>query len=65
MYGRLKYLSTDDSEVRAASIIPDDNYFTGPYIPEDNSELRTRRRENLKSYSVRRKIFGILRHVAS
>jgi hypothetical protein len=26
-----------------------DNYFTRQYIPEDNSELHTRRRENLKS----------------
>jgi len=27
-----------------------DNYFTRQYIPEDNSELHTRRRENLKSH---------------
>jgi hypothetical protein len=27
-----------------------DNYFTRQYIPEDKSELNTRRRENLKSY---------------
>jgi hypothetical protein len=27
-----------------------DNYFTRHYIPEDKSELHTRRRENLKSY---------------
>jgi hypothetical protein len=27
-----------------------DNYFTQQYIPEDNSELHTRRRENLKSH---------------
>jgi hypothetical protein len=26
-----------------------DNYFTRQYMPEDNSELHTRRRENLKS----------------
>jgi hypothetical protein len=26
-----------------------DNYFTRQYIPEDNSEHHTRRRENLKS----------------
>jgi hypothetical protein len=25
-----------------------DNYFTWQYIPEDNSELHTRRRENFK-----------------
>jgi hypothetical protein len=34
-----------------------DNYFTRQYIPEDNSEHHTRRRENLKSHvsaSVRR-----------
>jgi hypothetical protein len=29
-----------------------DNYFTRQYIPEDNSELRTLRRENLKSHNV-------------
>jgi len=56
-------LSTDVSEVRAASIIRDeeaartsetsvDNYFTRQYIPEDNSELHTRRRENLKSHEI-------------
>jgi hypothetical protein len=28
-----------------------DNYFTRQYIPEDNSEHHTRRRENLKSHS--------------
>jgi hypothetical protein len=27
-----------------------DNCFTRQYIPEDNSELHTRRRENLKSH---------------
>jgi hypothetical protein len=27
-----------------------DNYFTWQYIPEDKSELHTRRRENLKSH---------------
>jgi hypothetical protein len=27
-----------------------DNYFTRQYLPEDNSELHTRRRENLKSH---------------
>jgi hypothetical protein len=27
-----------------------DNYFARQYIPEDNSELHTRRRENLKSH---------------
>jgi hypothetical protein len=27
-----------------------DNYFTRQYIPEDNSELHTLRRKNLKSY---------------
>jgi hypothetical protein len=29
-----------------------DNYFTWQYIPEDKSELHTRRRENLKSPTV-------------
>jgi hypothetical protein len=54
-------LTTDVSEVRAASIIAlmldaartsetaGDNYFTRQYIPEVNSELHTPRRENLKS----------------
>jgi hypothetical protein len=58
-------LSTDVSEVRAASIIialmmqaeltsetSVDNYFTRQYIPEDKPELQTRRRENLKSHTV-------------
>jgi hypothetical protein len=54
-------LSTDVSEVRAASIalmmeaahtyeMSVDNYFTLQYIPEDKSELHTRRRDNLKSH---------------
>jgi hypothetical protein len=30
-----------------------DNHFTPQYIPEDNSELHTRRRENLKSHNIR------------
>jgi hypothetical protein len=29
-----------------------DNYFTRQYIPKDNSELHTRRRQNLKSHVV-------------
>jgi hypothetical protein len=29
-----------------------DNHFTRQYIPEDNSEHHTRRRENLKSHIV-------------
>jgi hypothetical protein len=29
-----------------------DNHFTRQYIPEDNSEHHTRRRENLKSHSI-------------
>jgi hypothetical protein len=29
-----------------------DNHFTLQYIPEDNSEHHTRRRENLKSHTV-------------
>jgi hypothetical protein len=29
-----------------------DNYFTRQYIPEDNSEHHTRRRENLKSLTA-------------
>jgi hypothetical protein len=30
-----------------------DNYFTQQYIPKDNSEHHTRRRENFKSHNVR------------
>jgi hypothetical protein len=30
-----------------------DNYFTRQYIPEDNSEHHTRRRENLKSHKFK------------
>jgi hypothetical protein len=30
-----------------------DNYFTRQHIPEDNSELHTRRRENLKSHKAK------------
>jgi hypothetical protein len=29
-----------------------DNHFTRQYIPEDNSEHHTRRRENLKSHII-------------
>jgi hypothetical protein len=29
-----------------------DNNFTRQYIPEDNSEHHTRRRENLKSHTI-------------
>jgi hypothetical protein len=29
-----------------------DNHFTRQYIPEDNSEHHTRRRENLKSHKL-------------
>jgi hypothetical protein len=31
-----------------------DNHFTRQYIPEDNSEHHTRRRENLKSHILSR-----------
>jgi len=34
-----------------------DNHFTRQYIPEDNSEHHTRRRENLKSHTAAEK-FG-------
>jgi hypothetical protein len=34
-----------------------DNYFTRQYIPEDKSELHTRRRENLKSHTSEVVIF--------
>jgi hypothetical protein len=51
---------TDVSEVRTASIIPDDdNHFTRQYIPEENSEHHTRRRENLKSHDIRNVYFEL------
>jgi hypothetical protein len=56
IYGRVKWLLTDVSEVRTASIIRDetvDNHFTRQYIPEDNSEHHTHRRENLKSHILK------------
>jgi hypothetical protein len=34
-----------------------DSYFTRQYIPEDKSELHTRRRENLKSHTVFMSVF--------
>jgi hypothetical protein len=37
-------------EAARTSEMSDDNYFTWQYIPEDNSELHTGRRENLKSH---------------
>jgi hypothetical protein len=52
MYCRVKWLSTDVSEVRTASIIRDESHFTRQYIPEDNSEHHTLRRENLKSHKT-------------
>jgi hypothetical protein len=39
-------------EVARTSETSVDNYFTRQYILEDNSELYTRRRENLKSYII-------------
>jgi hypothetical protein len=37
-------------EAARASETSVDSYFTRQYIPEDKSELHTRRRENLKSH---------------
>jgi hypothetical protein len=37
-----------------------DNYFTRQYIPEDNSEHHTRRRENLKSHNINIACLSIL-----
>jgi hypothetical protein len=60
--------------VRTASIIRDDSslmeavrtsetsiddHFTRQYIPEDNSEHHTRRRENLKSHNLEFCLFSI------
>jgi hypothetical protein len=33
-----------------------DNHFTRQYIPEDNSEHHTRRRENLKSHKLEKSL---------
>jgi thiamine phosphate synthase YjbQ (UPF0047 family) len=37
-----------------------DNYFTRQYIPEDKSELHTRRRENLKSHTLTNNFVGLV-----
>jgi hypothetical protein len=45
-----------------------DNYFTRQYISEDNSELHTRRRENLKSHADVKLVFRkskIIKHVCA
>jgi len=47
----MKRRSTMMEEARTSETSVD-NYFTRQYIPEDNSELHTRRRENLKSHLV-------------
>jgi hypothetical protein len=39
-------------EAVRSSVTSVDNYFKRQYIPEDNSELHTRRRDNLKSHTV-------------
>jgi hypothetical protein len=46
----VEYPSISCSELSSETSV--DNYFTGQYIPEDNSEHHTRRRENLKSHTV-------------
>jgi hypothetical protein len=38
-------------EAARTSVKSVDNYFTRQYIPEDKSELYTRRRENFKSHT--------------
>jgi hypothetical protein len=56
MYCRVKRLSTDVSYYVAVrtSETSVDNHFTRQYIPEDNSEHHTRRRENLKAHDFTR-----------
>jgi hypothetical protein len=40
-----------------------DNYFTRQYIPEDKSELHTRRRENLRNLTQKLLLrFALLQH---
>jgi hypothetical protein len=58
--GRLLYVVFDDSnhsslmmEAVRTSETSVDNHFTWQYIPEDNSEHHTRRRENLKSHRIK------------
>jgi hypothetical protein len=51
-YVRFQVLTSLMEAVRTSETSVD-NYFTRQYIPEDNSELHTRRRENLKSHKVR------------
>jgi hypothetical protein len=36
-----------------------DNHFTRQYIPEDNSEHHTSRRENLKSHIGKERLKGV------
>jgi hypothetical protein len=40
-------------EAVRTSVTSVDNYFTRQYIPKDNSEHHTRRRENLKSHRLK------------
>jgi hypothetical protein len=48
MYCRVKYDGMmEATRTFETSVV---NYFTRQYIPEGNSELHTRRRENLKSH---------------
>jgi hypothetical protein len=46
IYCRVKSLMMEAVRTSETSVV---NYFTRQYIPEDNSEHHTRRRENLKS----------------
>jgi len=50
-YFRVRFTHALMMEAARTSETSVDNYFTRQYIPEDNSELHTRRRENLKSHS--------------
>jgi hypothetical protein len=55
MYCRVKYYIPEGNsslmvEAVRTSETSVDNYFAWQYIPEDNSEHHTRRRENLKSH---------------
>jgi thiamine phosphate synthase YjbQ (UPF0047 family) len=49
--------------VRTASIIIPD--FTRQYIPEDNSEHHTRRRENLKSHMKTSVVAGEIKKITT
>jgi hypothetical protein len=57
-----EYKIHDVQEVRTSETSVD-NKFTRQYIPEDNSEHHTRRRENLKSHEYKIQLYCPLKQV--